>query len=123
MLDHPIDGPRRQQRPTPAFMTGLGALFATRRILATLRRGRIGARGNRGVTRAAIQPALELGDALILACDPRGQHLDLGIHPQKHLHDDLTPSVIDRLRLSPIHTSKIDTPGLCPPTQLNAYMF
>jgi hypothetical protein len=99
-------------------MTGLGALSATRRILATLRRAhrRIGARGNRRVTRAAVQPALKLGDTLILAGNPRRQHLDLGVHPQQHLNDRLTPSVIDRLRLNPIHPSKFDTPRLCPPT-------
>ena len=118
VLDHPINGPRGQQRPAPAFMTELGALLATRWILATLRRagGRIGARGNRRVARAAVQPTLELGDPLILARDARGQRLDLGIHPQKHLHDRLTPSVIDRLRLSPLHTTGFDAAELSPPT-------
>jgi len=47
VLDHPIDGPRRQQRTPAPLMTSLGALLATRRILAALRCAgrRIGARG------------------------------------------------------------------------------
>jgi hypothetical protein len=28
MIDRPVHRPRRQQRPTPAFMSRLGALFA-----------------------------------------------------------------------------------------------
>jgi hypothetical protein len=92
-------------------MTGLGALFAPRSILAALRRTgrRIGARRNRGVARTAVQTTLELSDPLILASDPRRQHLDLGVHPQKHLHDRLTTSVIDRFRLNPLHTTGFDT--------------
>lgn len=95
-------------------MTGLGALFATRWIFATLRRagGRSGARGNRRVARAAVQSAFELRDPLILARDPRGQHLNLGVHPQQHLDDRLAPSIINRLRLNPIHTSQFDAPAL-----------
>jgi hypothetical protein len=98
-------------------MPMLGALFATRWILATLRRadGRIGTRGNRRVTRTAIQPALELRDPLILARDPHGQRLNLRIHPQKHPNDRLTPSVIDRFGLNPLHTPKFDEAQLCPP--------
>jgi hypothetical protein len=105
------------------FVTGLGALFATRWILATLRRAgrRIGARGNRRVARAAVQPTLKLGDPLILAHDPRGQRLDLSIHPQQHLDNCLTTSVIDRFRLNPLHTKTFDTTPLQPPNQLNAY--
>jgi hypothetical protein len=99
-------------------MSRLSALLATRWILATLLRAgrRIGARGNRGIARAAIQSTLKLGDTLILARDPRSQRLDLGIHPQKHLNDRLAPSIIDRLRLNPIHTTRFDAPKLTPPT-------
>ena len=77
ILDDVIHGPRRQQWPALALMAELGTLFATRWILATLRcAGRqIGARGNRRITRAAVQPALELGDPLILASDMRLQLL------------------------------------------------
>ena len=46
---------------------------------------------------------------------------DLTIHPQQHLDHDLTPRVVDRLRLSPLHTPKFDRAKLCPPDQLNAY--
>ncbi len=53
---------------------------------------------------------------------PRGQLLDLTIHPQQHLDHGLTPRVIDRLRLTPVHTPKFDKASLCPPDQLNAYL-
>jgi hypothetical protein len=54
-------------------MTGLGALFATRWILAALRYagGRTGARWNGGVARAAVQSALKLSYTLILTGDTR----------------------------------------------------
>jgi hypothetical protein len=118
ILDDPVHGPRRQERATVALMTRLGSLRTPRRILAKLRRtgGRIGARGNRRVARAAVQPTLEHSDPLILARNPRGQRLNLSVHPQKHLNDRLTPSVIDRFRLNPLHTKKFDSTPLCPPT-------
>lgn len=117
-LGYTINGPRWQQRTPAPLMTGLGALFAPRCILAALRRGggRIGARGNRRVARAAVQSALELSDPLILAGDPRRQRLDLGVHPQQDLNDRLTTSVIDRFRLGPLHTTGFDTAQLTPPT-------
>ena len=118
VLDDLVHRPRRQEWATLALVTGLSALFTTRWILATLRcaGGRIGARGNRRVTRAAIQPALELSDPLILTSDTLSEHLDLTIHPQKHLHHDLPALVIDRLRLNPLHTKRFDSTPLCPPT-------
>ena len=79
-------------------------------------KGRIGARGNRRVTRTAVQPTLKLRDPLILARNPRGQRLNLSVHPQKHLNDRLTPSVIDRFRLNPLHTKRFDEAELYPPT-------
>ena len=68
-----------------------------------------------------MQPALELGDPLILTSDMRLQLLDTTVHPQKNLDDDLAPSIVNRLRLSTLHTPKFDGTELCPPTQLNAY--
>jgi hypothetical protein len=123
ILNDLIHGPCRQKRPALALVTELGTLFATRRILATLRRagGRISARWNRRVTGAAIQPALKLRDPLILARNPRSQRLNLSVHPQKHLNDRLTPSVKDRFRLNPLHTKTFDTTPPSPPNQLNAY--
>src|ERR1019366_390169 len=53
--------------------------------------------------------------------DPRRQLPDLAIHPQKHLDHDLPASVVDRLRLAPLHATRFDNAKLCPPTQLNAY--
>ena len=55
------------------------------------------------------------------AVNPRGQLLDLTIHPQQHLDHDLAPRVKDRLRLAPLHATKFDSAKLCPPDQLNAY--
>lgn len=73
-----------------------------------------------GATGSILQPALTIcwasRDALILARDAIFQATDLSVHPQKHLHNHLTTSVIDRLRLNPIHTTKFDTTELSPPT-------
>src|ERR1035437_11099365 len=49
--------------------------------------------------------------------------LDLAIHAQQHLNHGLTARVIDRFRLSPLHTPKFDSAELCPPNPLNAYDF
>ncbi len=46
----------------------------------------------------------------------RLQLLDTTIHPQKNLNDDLTPSIVNRLRLNTLHTPKFDRTELCPPT-------
>ena len=53
--------------------------------------------------------------------NPRGQLLDLTIHPQQHLDHNLATRVIDRSRLIPLHTTTFDNANLCPPDQLNAY--
>src|SRR5580698_3635853 len=92
ILDNLVDRARRQQLPAATPMATLGALLATRRILATrlpaLAR-RIRTRGCRGVTRAAIQLALQL-------LHPPFELLDAAIHRQQHLDYSLTPRVIDR---------------------------
>jgi hypothetical protein len=67
------------------------------------------------------QPALKLGDPLILTRNPRFKPADLLIHPQQHRHHGLSALVVDRLRLRALHTNKFDGAELCPPTQLNAY--
>ena len=72
--------------------------------------------GSGGVPRAAVQPPLKLGDPLVLACNTRFELLNLLIHPQQHRHHDLTALVIDRLRLSALHTQIFDKAELCPPT-------
>jgi hypothetical protein len=117
ILDHLIDRPRRQQRPAPALMPRLGALGTPGRILAPPRQRdrRIGARRLRAITRATIQPALKLRDALILASDTLHELLDLAIHAQQHLDHGLTARIIDRLRLGALHTPRFDEPELCPP--------
>jgi hypothetical protein len=118
ILDHPVHRPRRQERATLALVTGLGALRTARRILPPPRRNtrRISARRRRRVPRTPIQPPLQHSDPLILTSDTLSEHLNLSIHPQKHLHHDLPALVIDRLRLRTLHTKRFDTPRLCPPT-------
>ena len=71
MLDDLVDRPRRQERPTLALMPRLGALSAPRRVLAAPGGvpGGSALGGCEAVTRAAVQPALKLSDALVLASD------------------------------------------------------
>src|SRR5271156_6629186 len=94
------------------FRTGLGALGASRVILApcsSVLARRIRARWQRGVARALAQLALELLNA-------RLELMDAAIHRQQHFNHGLTPRVIDRLRLSALHTPIFDKAELCPPT-------
>ena len=125
MLDDLIHRPRRQQLAALALMAALGALRASRGILAPFRRDPrpIDARRRRRIPRAAIQPALQLGDPLILARNPRAQRLDL--HPQsvvllrerqQHRDHGITTLLIDRLGLTPLHTPEFDKTESCPPT-------
>src|SRR5665213_1506693 len=103
-------------------MPGLATLTATSRVFAPPRRRarRIRARRLRAVARASVQSPLELSDPLALPRDGLRKLLDLAIHPQQHLDHDIAARVIDRLRLSPIHTPRFDTAELCPPDPLNA---
>src|SRR5215211_5013206 len=75
----------------------------------------------RGVARVAGKLPLEL-------VDPRRQPLNLPPQPlvlrrklKQNTHNRLTARVVDRLRLTPIHTPRFDAAELCPPDQLNAY--
>ena len=124
VLDDLVDGPRRQQRPPLALVTGLAALLATRSVLAAPRRraGRILAGRLRGVARVAPQPALELRDALLLTGHTLGQPRDLLVHPQQHRDHRLTALVVDRLRLGALHTTEFAAAALCPADRLNAYL-
>ena len=118
VLDHLIHSARRQQLAPVALVTGLATTFAPAGILAAPWRpaGGIGARRSGGVARVAVQLALELGDALILAGDTLLEAPYLLVHAQQHLDDHLAPGVVDRLRLSALHTPGFDAAGLCPPT-------
>jgi hypothetical protein len=119
MLDDLVHGRRRQQLTPPALVTGLRALAPARAALRAPRRrgpGRIAARRSRTVARVPGQLPLQL-------LHPRAQRLDLAIHPQQSLDHDLTTGVVDRLRLSPLHTTRFATPRSCPPDRLNAYAF
>jgi hypothetical protein len=125
VIDDLVDRPRRQQRPALALMAGLGALLATRWVLAAPRRRarRVLAGRLRRVARVATKPTLQLRDALLLPGNLRGQRLDLGVHPQQHRHDDLSALLVDRLGLGPLHTPAFAAAALCPPNRLNAYAF
>jgi hypothetical protein len=115
VLDYLVDCPRWQQRPAVPLVAILGALLAATGILTPRRgAGQVRTRRARGVARALPQLSLEL-------LHPRLQLLDTPVHPQQNLDNSLTPSVIDRLRLSALHNPRFDTPGLCPPNPLNGY--
>src|SRR5674476_1463889 len=83
VLDDLVHRPCRQQRPTLALVPRLSTLPSPRGILAPPRCAvrRIGARWSRGVPRVALQPALELGDALVLVGYPRRERLHLRSQP------------------------------------------
>ena len=83
VIDELVDSPRRQQRPALALVARLGALLATRRVLAPPRQRsrRILAGRLRGVTRGALGLALQLRDPLLLPRDPSRQRLDLRRQP------------------------------------------
>ena len=112
MLDHLIYRACRQQLAAVTLMPRLGALRTPGTIPSPrwppLAR-RIRARRQRRVTRALRELALKL-------LHPRFELLDTAIHRQQNLDNSLTPRVIDRLRLSPIHTPGFDEAELCPPT-------
>jgi hypothetical protein len=123
--DHLVDRRRRQELAPLALMPGLAALLANRRILAAARRRtrRIGARRLRRVARRTAQLTLQLGDPLVLPRDARAQLLDLRLQTlvlrrerQQHLDHNSAALLIDRLRLDPIHTPRLDSAKLCPPT-------
>ena len=76
---------------------------------------RIGARRLRGVTRALAAARRSSFS------HPRLQLLDPPIHPQQHLDHNLTPRVVDRLRLSALHATEIRRGRIMSPNQLNAY--
>ena len=64
-----------------------------------LRAGELGGSelgGREELRELLLQLALEL-------LDPRLELLDAAVHPQQHLDDDLSPRVVDRLRLSALH--------------------
>jgi hypothetical protein len=130
VINHLIDRPRRQQRTAVALMPGLATLTATRRILTApgRRPWRIDARRLRRVTRASVQPPLELRNPLILPRNPGSQDLNLRLQPlvlrrqrQQHLNDRVPALLLDGLRLGALHTAYFDAPELCPTDQLNAY--
>src|ERR1019366_7327315 len=78
----------------------------------------------RTVTRTPTRLLLQTPDPLL---QPRPQHsqpLNRRRQLQDHLDATLPPRLIDRLRLSPLHTNKFDAPTEDPPSkgqQLNAY--
>ena len=123
MHDDLVDGRRRQQLATFALVAGLGALAATRRVLATLRRtaSRIGTRRLRRVARRALDLTLKLSDPFLLPGHALHQPPDLLVHPQQHRDDDLLALLVNRLSLSPLHATGFAAAALCPPDQLNAY--
>ena len=113
----------RQQIPPATFVPGLPATTASRGALASLEcfARRVRARGSRGVPRAAVQSTFQLGDPLVLTRNTSFKPADLLIHPQQNRHHNLAALLIDRLRLSALHTPVFDTAKSNPPNPLNAY--
>lgn len=110
-LGHPLD---RQEPAARAGMTGLGAGLSTRApaLMSILAGARIDGRRKRRVIRATAQ----LPNLSLQPLDPPLQPLHLASQSQQNLHASTAPRVIDRLRLSTLHTETFDTIGLCPPT-------
>jgi len=104
VLDHLIHRARRQQIPSTPFVARLAAAPASGAIFAALGPARrIRARWSGGIARVAIQLALELCDALVLAGDTLLKAAYLLVHAQQHLDDHLTARLIDRLGLGALH--------------------
>src|SRR5215211_6295894 len=98
-------------------MPRLGALLASAgvRSLALGRPGRVPARRRRGIARVAAKAALELRNPLVLAGHALAKPPDLLIHPQQHRDHDLATLPEDRLRLGPLHTTRIRRPSVMSP--------
>src|SRR5215211_3916913 len=123
VTDDLVDRGRRQQLTAATLMTRLTAWRAPRPLRPPrwTRTRRIARWRPRGVARVAGKLPLEL-------VDPRRQPLNLPPQPlvlrrklKQNTHNRLTARVVDRLRLTPIHTPRFDAAELCPPDQLNAY--
>jgi hypothetical protein len=102
----------RQQLAAVTLVPRLSALHTPRAILSPHSPPlalRIRARRQQRVTGAPSELALQL-------LHPRFQLLDAAIHRQQNLDYNLTPRVIDRLRLRALHTLTFDEAELCPPT-------
>jgi hypothetical protein len=112
MLNHLIHRACRQQLTAVTLVPRLSTLRTPRTIPAPHRpplARRIRARRHRRVTRV-------LGELALKRLHPRLQLLDTAIHRQQNLNYSLTPRVIDRLRLSTLHTPRFDKAELRPPT-------
>jgi hypothetical protein len=105
VLDHLIHRAHRQQLTPVSLLAGLRAWLAPGAVLAAPRRRgrRVDARRLRAIARAAIQPALELSDPLVLARNPLLKPPDLLIHTQQDRHHNLAALIVDRLRLRALH--------------------
>ena len=111
VIDELINRPRRQQLAPMTLMPGLPAGLAPRGVLAAPR----GA-PRRILSSAAATNYASSGQLTLEPLDPRLELRDPAIHRQQHLDYRLTPRVIDRLSLSPLHTHRFDNAQLCPPT-------
>ena len=121
MLDDLVDPLGRKQPPVPALMPVLPAPLPTRPLPARTwrRRRRILRRRQRRVPRTPVQTTLELGhpslEALVRLDQPLVR-LDQLIEPKQQPDSRLTITIQDRLRLSPLHTTRFaaQSPGPYP---------
>ncbi len=121
MLDDLVDALGRKQPTVSALMPKLTAPTSTRPLPArTRRRRRPILRGRQsGVTRAAVEPPLELGHPRL---EPLVR-LDQLAHPHQQRDRRLPVAVEDRLRLGPLHNLKFAPLKRVPSRQVNAYHF
>ena len=119
MLDDLVDALGRKQPTVSALMPKLTAPTSTRPLPArTRRRRRPILRGRQsGVTRAAVEPPLELGHPRL---EPLVR-LDQLAHPHQQRDRRLPVAVEDRLRLGPLHNLEFAPLKRVPSRQVNAY--
>ena len=94
------------------LMTGLAARAGAPSDPCRARRGT----PRRILSSAAATSSASSGQLALELLHPRLELRDPAIHRQQHLDYSLTPRVIDRLRLSALHTPRFDAAELCPPT-------
>ncbi len=120
MLDDLVDLLGRNQPSVPALVTRLTTTPSTRSLPARTRRRRrrILRRRQRGVSRAPVQPPLELTDP---GLEPPVR-VDQLANPHKQSDRRLPITIENRLRVGPLHTTEFATLKRVPSREVNAYL-
>lgn len=119
MLNDLVNLLGRKQPSVPALVSRLTTTPSTRSLPARTRRRRrrILRRRQRGVSRAPLQPPLELADPHL---EPPVR-VDQLANPHKHSDRRLPITVQNRLRLGPLHTTEFAPLKRVPSREVNAY--